>query len=366
MAKPDLGATADRLFMRFMAPLVLGGEMEPGRPIGGKAALALGSRAAVVDVDRFAHVQLARVRAARRLAPIDRLGPPTAHEWALAAALHDLVQSTHPGLAGVFRASAPGKLLAMIGLTLDRVPPPSTPGEALSRHTWFSRLFEIARTDTVVSWWVGSRTFLGAAPPPRLMAWPELRRVRVDRSAKPLTDLPLAGAALDRAQFGRVLDQLLSRTPLTDLASLHRSDPPFAWTVESLTLVATRAGRTLASRAVRAAPEEAVSAALGRATRQLLVARAIGHARVALEWIGELVLAMAQEAVASEDKSTSPLLKRSTDEAAFAHTVGALVARREVALRGEAFDESTRRAILGLLAPLAESPTGRDLACLLA
>jgi len=364
MAKPDLGATADRLFLRFMAPLVVGGEMQPGRPIGGKAALALATKAAVTDIDRFAHVQLARVRAARKLAPIDRVAAPTAHEWALAAALHDLVQSTHPGLSGLLRAKAPGKLLTMIGLTLDRVPPPSTPGEALSRHTWFSRLFEIARTDTVVSWWVGSRTFLGTTPPSRLMAWPELRRVRVERAAKPLTDLPLAGATLDRAHFGRVLDQFLTRTPLTDLASAHRSDPPFAWSAESLTLIATRAGRTLASRALRAAPEEAVSTALGRATRQLLVARAWRHAKVALTLLGEIILAMAQEAVAADDRG-SPLAKRSTDEAAFAHAVGAFVARREIALHGGAFDEGTRRALLTLLAPLAESPAGRDVAGLL-
>lgn len=46
MAKDDPQALCDRLFSTFLAPLVLGGAMIPGRPIGGKNALAIGEHRA--------------------------------------------------------------------------------------------------------------------------------------------------------------------------------------------------------------------------------------------------------------------------------------------------------------------------------
>jgi hypothetical protein len=137
----DLGHLAERLFVHFMAPLVLGGELRPGRPIGGKAALTLGIERTVTDVDLASHVELARIRVARQLAPIDHLPGPDAEEWALAAVLHDLVQAAHPDWRGLLRSSTgPARLLQLAELTLDRVGPVSNVREALGRHTWFSRL----------------------------------------------------------------------------------------------------------------------------------------------------------------------------------------------------------------------------------
>src|SRR6185503_11703332 len=101
-------AIADRLFRQVMAPLVLGGELLPGRPIGGKNAFALAALfepapkgvggTDALDKELLAHVDLGRVRVARRLAPVDRLEPPSAADWELAAVLHDLVQCAHPDL----------------------------------------------------------------------------------------------------------------------------------------------------------------------------------------------------------------------------------------------------------------------------
>ncbi|HEY2368106.1 MAG TPA: hypothetical protein VGH87_17025, partial [Polyangiaceae bacterium] len=131
-----------------MAPLVLGGELRPGRPIGGKNALALAPFSDVIDKELLSHVDLARLRVARHLAPLDQVVPPTGAEWALAACLHDIVQTTHPDLAGVFLGRAPAKLLEVAQATAELVPPPATVGEALERHTWFSRVLDITRTDT--------------------------------------------------------------------------------------------------------------------------------------------------------------------------------------------------------------------------
>ena len=178
MAREDPQALAERLFKTFLRPLVLGGPMVPGKPFGGKNALAIGPGRAPADMEGLSLAHLARVRVARRLAPVDVFDAgPTAAEWAIAAALHDLVQATHPGFDAVFRRSGPARILSVIDKTLERVPAPATVGESLSRHSWFSRMFELARTDVDVRWWTGHATFLGTEPPLRLVAWPEVRRV---------------------------------------------------------------------------------------------------------------------------------------------------------------------------------------------
>src|ERR1700733_7765108 len=109
MARSDLGLVSARLFEGFLAPLVMGGEVTPGRPIGARAALAMGRERVVADSDLFRQVQLARTRTARKLLPIDRMGAPTEAEWALGAALHDLVQAAHPGFDAAFRRRGPAK-----------------------------------------------------------------------------------------------------------------------------------------------------------------------------------------------------------------------------------------------------------------
>jgi hypothetical protein len=365
VAKVDLGTIADGLFLGFMAPLVIGGEMTPRRPIGGRAALALGVERTVTDPDRLAHVQIARIRIARKLAPIDRVDPPTVDEWALAACLHDLVQATHPSLVGIFRGKAPGKLLQNVELTLERIPPAKTVHDALSLHTWFSRVFEIARTDTVVSWWVGSRTFLGTAPPERLTAWPELRRVQIDRTPRSLAELPEKGGAVDKGEFLRVLQRFLGRVPLTDLATATRAEPAFEWTTQALELIASRAGRTLAMRALLYAPEDAVASALGRATRQLFVGRSWKAAEVAMTLLGELVLTSAQIAIHEPDGKPPALYSKTNDDALFARSAGAFVAMREIAMHGDAFGAEQRARMLALLTPLANTPAGKEIAALL-
>ena len=220
MAKEDPQALCERLFTSFLAPLVLGGVMRPTKAFGGKNALA-------------------RVRLARKLAPIDRFEPaPTGEEWALAATLHDLVQATHPGFNAVFRRSGPTRILSVIEKTIERIAPPRTVGEALSRHTWLSRMFELARTDVVVSWWTGSETFLGEEPPRRLTAWPEFRRVQQTRTPRPLMDLPTSGGSVDPMRFSSVVESILSRTPLTDLATIERTSPLFTWRHDTLGLCA--------------------------------------------------------------------------------------------------------------------------------
>jgi hypothetical protein len=365
MARADLGAIANRLFEGFLAPLVLGGELRPGHVIGGRAALAIGVERVVADGELLSHVQLARTRVARKIAAVDRLENPSVSEWALGAALHDLVQSTHPRLRGTFRRHAPERVLSLVSATLERVPRPASVGEALSRHTWFSRVLEIQRTDTVVRWWVGSRTFLGTAPPPRLTAWPELRRVNVEQTPRPLVDLPSSGGAVNEDAFTSALTRLLAKTPLTDLATCARDSPRFLWSAETLGLAATRAGRTLALRVLSLAPAATVDAVLGQATRKVLRPGAWQAATAALDVLGERALAEV-EAMDPRAGRLAPGNDKDLGDGAFARAAGAVMARQMIATGGNAFSETERRRMLSLLEPRATSGAARQLEALLA
>jgi hypothetical protein len=360
----DVGAVVEGLFMGFMAPLVLGGEMRPERPIGGKTALEIGNGRPLTDVDRVSHVQLARVRIARKLVPIDRLEAPTAEEWALAAVLHDVVQSTHPGFDAAFRRSAPNKLLELAEKTLELVPGPRSAHDALSRHTWFSRMFEITRTDTIVSWWVGSAKFLGEDPPSRLTKWPELRRVNQVKMPRPLMELPSSGAAVDAARFTQTLAAFLAKTPLTDFGTCTREAPSFAWTEATLGLTASRAGRTLALRALALLPPQQADAVLGRATRQLLGARAWAAASIAMDLLGERALARAEASLSRSGEGND--LGLGEGDAAFARAAGAVAARQWLAQHGGAMREPERREVLQALEPLASSKAARELQSMMA
>jgi hypothetical protein len=353
----DLGAIAQQLFEGVMAPLVLGGPVQPGHAIGARAALALGEgERRTVDADLEARVQLARVRRARRLTPIDTLEPASQAEWALAAAFHDLLQAANPTFDAALRRSAAARILALARETVERVREPATVREALSRHTWFSRLFDVARTDTTVSWWIGSHTYLGVEPPRRLQAWPELRRVSVVATPHPLLDL--APLAVDRTRLTDAVALLLTRTPLTELATCTREAPPFVWGEATLALVATRPGRTLALRALARLPPADVDVALGRATRELLGTRR-GSAAPAVTLLAEWSLAQAGEHVQQAQRGAPG------PEAAFARGLGAAAAVLMLEAPGAAWPEDEKRRLLVTLDPAARSPAAQEATAML-
>jgi len=351
------------LFQGFLGPLVVGGKMQPGRPIGGKLAMMMEKERPLVDIDLVAHVALARVRLARRLAPVDRFDAPEAHEWALAAVLHDIVQSTHPGFNAAFRRKLPNKLLDMCEATLDQIPGPETVGQALSRHTLFSRLLQITRTDVDLKWWTGSAHFKGEDVPARLKAWPEIRRVMEDHHPRPLMTLPEYGSAVEPSKFASMVQLFLRKTPLTDLITAARPNPLFWWTPETLSLVSTRAGRTLVLRALRSSSSRrSVDAALGRATRNLVLGRAYKALGVAADFLGEKSLSEAEEQIAQE---ANEIAADSDQDSAFTQSVGALVARRYIGMHGENFGDMERMRLLSVLNPLATSTAAKAVEALL-
>ncbi|MDF2694000.1 MAG: hypothetical protein K0S65_2383 [Labilithrix sp.] len=365
MAKEDPQALCERLFTTFLGPLVVGGVMRPGRPIGGQNALAIGEHRQPSDVELLSRAELTRVRIARKLAPIDTLEPaPTGDEWALAVVLHDLVQSTHPGFDATFRRNGPKRILEVLDKTLERIPPPASVGIALSRHTWFSRMFDLARTDIDLRWWTGSERVLGTDPPKRLTAWPELRRVTETRTPRPLMDLPTSGAAVDPLRFTAVTETFLKKSPLTDLATITRGAPAFAWTHENLSLAATQGGRTMVGRALALLSQRAVDAALGRATRQLFAAKAVRALFVAVDLLRDRALTAASARLTTDEPEPLTLGPEQND-AAFAIGAGALAASHWLAQTGGGFNEPDRRALLQVLAPAASSTSAKEILALL-
>ncbi len=379
----SLDAIAERLFSGVMAPLVLGGPILPGHAIGARAALALGDDRLPTDRDLGLRVAAARVRRARRLVPVDTLPDPSAVDWALAAALHDVLQAANPVFDAPLRRKAAARILELAAAMIERVPFPATVAEALSRHAWLARAPQVTRTDTSVRWWTGSREFLGVDPPPRLQAWPQLRRVEVVRTPRPLLELePLA---VDRERLTCAVAALLARTPLTDLATCTRAAPAFTWHSTVLNLVRASAGRTLALRALaRLAPAEA-DVVLGRATRDLL---ASGYRHVvgpALSLLADRAVVDAEQRLDSEagarsiepideedtarpkPNDTAPTEAPALDAAngRFARALGALVARRALKAGEGSWSDAQRLRLVKALARAAGSQAAREASALL-
>ncbi len=246
----NLGQRAEALAEGILAPLVLGGPMELQRPFGAKLALAIGEGRSIVDNDLRARVDTARLRVARSIVAVDVVSPPSAIEWALAAGFNDLLQVTNHELSSFATRGRHLDLADAVDDLCARIPPCRTLDEAVSRHATFSRALEVSRTDTNVSWWTGSESFRGQQPPARLLAWPGLRNVRVDKHPVPLARMASSGVHIDESIYLSALTHWLSCSPLSDIASAHRESPPFRWSTHTVSLVATVAGSNLALRAL--------------------------------------------------------------------------------------------------------------------
>lgn len=266
---PDDQILVDQLAEQLLLPLVVGGELRPLPPIGARRAIELAGHALVAGREAGAELERARLTAARRLCAVDRVAAPTRGEWLMAFALNDLLQVTNPDLGGLLGAHRPARLLEMVAQVIREAGAPHTVGDALGRHAVFSRVAELSRIDTHVSWWVGSADFRGSEPPGRLLAWPKLRRVQESQQSVLLGDMPPAGA--DWAEEWRtLLGHWLAASPLTDLATLDREKPPFAWRGSTLGLLATDPGLTLAYRVVDWQQDKARAAATARRAGQEL------------------------------------------------------------------------------------------------
>ena len=282
---------------RVLAPAVTGGIVSIERPFGPALARAAGEllggpeptperarlerelRASVdgpveaaIDDPADDPVEAALVGRLRRLAASDVAACAPRLDGAvvtLAALLHDLVAAFHPDLPGPLRHDAPARLLSATARAFAEVPPPSTVRAALARHAWLGDLVRFSLTRTDVSWWVGGASFVGRAPPSRLLAWPDVRRVRRHERRVELGRLPelLAdreGADALAGSFARALGAFFAASPVTDLTYAGRLAPPFVLTVPVARLLLHPAGARVCRRAIALGEEG------GRYAREVL------------------------------------------------------------------------------------------------
>ena len=245
----DWGQRAESLAEELIGPLVVGGTIELQRPFGAKLAISLGTARRIVDNELNYQIETARLRVARSIVAVDIMPELDPGEWALAAGLNDLLQATNHELSSFATRSRHKGLLEAVFEICEAIAPARTLGQAVARHATFSRALLVARVDKQVSWWTGSESYRGQQPSRRLLAWPELRRVRVQSTSVPVAEMH-QGVPIEQTEFLRAFGTWLSCTPLTDLATASRTAPRFQWTSHTLGVVATIAGAELALRAL--------------------------------------------------------------------------------------------------------------------
>jgi hypothetical protein len=221
---------ARRFVAEFLLPLVRGGAVRVGRPLGPRAVarvmerIARASRDATDDeAEALRALGEGRRRCAGRLTPTAAAPPLDETSVRLGAALHDLLALAHPDLAGPGLARRQ-ELIAAAALELASVGAPPSAHEAVNRHALLARLPEIIRVDRTVRFWLGRRTFVGRTPPGRIMALPSLRRVRVERASRGWLreiGIPTVGR--------RAFLALNLASPLGEALDPLRLDPPLGW-----------------------------------------------------------------------------------------------------------------------------------------
>ncbi|HTM19460.1 MAG TPA: hypothetical protein VL172_03100 [Kofleriaceae bacterium] len=229
---------------RFVLPLVRGGELVVGDPIDAEQLQGMiddlpHASDALVAVDEARTDVLAELVVRPPALVLD------ADELQLAAALHDVLFLSHPRTdswavtGGALRkVGEAARRFAAQPLSTDRV-------RVLARHGLLHAIFAVRRTDTKVSWWTGSATFFGQRPPPRLTAWPAVRRVRTETSSSGFQELFGIPEALP------VLSALLRRSPLTLLLGGPEVSVPVHWEEAVFLLRDAELARALAYRALR-------------------------------------------------------------------------------------------------------------------
>lgn len=240
---------AERLVEKLLAPLAAGSDVRPLPPLGERRAVELARACPTVESEARLEAERARLRVARALGPFDRLPDLGGADWLLLSALNDLLQVTDPFLTGLFGADRPRRLLEMCAGVVRRAGAPDTVGEALARHATLSGALNIERLDTHVEWWVGSRDFLGQRPPPRLLVWRHVRRVRT--SERRVTFSQMGDGEQSWASGWRdVARQWLACSPITVLGGAEALGGLFQWSGSVLGLIECAPGRTLAHRAI--------------------------------------------------------------------------------------------------------------------
>lgn len=219
---------ARRFVSRFLLPLVAGGRVAIERPLSRRGVEAL-ARATTMGAEPGEAAAGERLSTARHLllaALVPRSPAPALDEatWRIGGAVHNLLALTHPAIAAGVGADARVSRVASEAVALAALGPPPTLRAALERYSLLARLPEVVRLDRTVHYWLGQRTFVGRPPPPRILALPSVRGVRVVTARRSwLREVGVPAAA--RPAFLA----LIEASPLGEALDPLRLDPPPSW-----------------------------------------------------------------------------------------------------------------------------------------
>jgi hypothetical protein len=219
---------------RFLLPLVKGGTLHVGRPLGERALAAMAAafrpgRRRVLSLEDMAEedalAELARLRHGRaRALLVDATLPPLDESaLRLGLAVHNLLALVHPDLEGRNLDRRQEQIVA-VTLPIVRLPVPTTAEEVVRRHSLLARLSEITRTEHTVEYWAGRRRYIGRLPPSHLLALPRMRRVTTTSQRRLwLKEIGVPACA-------RELWTTLHRaSPLGEALDPLRLEPPPSW-----------------------------------------------------------------------------------------------------------------------------------------
>jgi hypothetical protein len=256
----DLSAFLDH----FALPLVKGGELHIGGPVDEATAAHFCEQ---IDAGGGAAAERVDEARAQVIAELCVRPPPLvlgAIDLRLALTLYNALALAHPDTERFTARSAARARVLAVSLDLAAVPKATTRAEVLGRHGLLWQLPALSRTDLHVRWWTGRAEFRGQRPPRRLLAWPGVRGVHVDRDEVPIHELLgfEEGVALHAA--------LLGASPLTDLATPERVAPGFAWGHAQVVLADVELARAVAHGWIAPGRAPAALPAAGAAWERLL------------------------------------------------------------------------------------------------
>jgi hypothetical protein len=219
---------------RFLLPLVKGGPLYVGRPLGRRALAAMiaayrpGARRVLSIADMAeedAIAELSRLRHARARALLLPASPPPLDESALrlGVAVHNLLALHHPSFEGRAQERRQAQIIDAT-LPIADLGPPGSAEEVVRRHSLVARLPEITRNEHTLDFWAGRRRFVGQPPPAHLLVFPRARRVTLTSQRR------LWFKEIGVPSFGRALLLAIHRAaPLGEAMDPLRLDPPLAW-----------------------------------------------------------------------------------------------------------------------------------------
>ena len=222
MARSLAPERIDAFLGRFMLPMVGGGEVHVGQPLDADDLQQLIEYVGLRDEQVMGIEATCLQRAAELwIFPVQPRLNATALRLTVAA--HNLLFLSHPTSAR-WRVGkrGRGRIEGFIRSCLE-LPGPASDSELVERHIFLGHVVRIMRMDTEIKFWLGSYNFVGQQPPPRLLRFPQLRRVRESRRR-----VSWLGSELSPTQL-ELLTLLFWASPLTDLLNPDRLAPPFSW-----------------------------------------------------------------------------------------------------------------------------------------